>query len=105
MEQIDVKILEREYRLAVNTDDKPQLLEAVKLVDDRMRVIREGGRVTGMDRIAVMAALQLAHELVTNKVSGGGAAAPSAPSNDMLKRLQRMNAELDQELKRQESLF
>ncbi len=103
MEQIDVKILEREYRLAVNTDDKPQLLEAVKLVDDRMRVIREGGRVTGMDRIAVMAALQLAHELVTMRASGGSA--PSSGSPDILKKLQRMNAELDQELKRQESLF
>jgi cell division protein ZapA len=104
MEQIDVKILDREYRLAVNVDDKPQLLDAVKLVDDRMRVIREGGRVTGMDRIAVMAALQLAHELVTVKVNGG-AAPGAAPTSDMLKRIQRINAELDQELKRQESLF
>jgi cell division protein ZapA len=103
MEQIDVKILDREYRLAVNTDDKPQLLEAVKLVDDRMRIIREGGRVTGLERIAVMAALQLAHELVTTKANGGGGS--TGQGQDMLKRLQRMNAELDQELKRQESLF
>jgi cell division protein ZapA len=100
MEQIDVKILDREYRLAVNTDDKPQLLEAVKVVDDRMRVIRDGGRVSGLDRIAVMAALQLAHELVSSKGQSSGQG-----SAEIMRKLQKMNAELDLELKRQESLF
>ena len=103
-EQIDVKILDRDYRLAVGTDDKPQLLEAVKLVDDRMRAIKDGGRVAGMDRVAVMAALQLAHELISAQgaaPSGGS----SAPSGDIMRKLQRMNAELDEELKRQENLF
>jgi cell division protein ZapA len=100
MEQIDVKILEREYRLAVNPDDKPQLLDAVRLVDDRMRSIRDGGRVSGLDRIAVMAALQLAHELV----SARGLNAPQA-GGEMLRKIQKLNKELDEELKRQESLF
>jgi cell division protein ZapA len=100
MEQIDVKILERDYRLAVSTEDKPQLLDAVKLVDDRMKVIRDGGRVSGMDRIAVMAALQLAHELISAKTSG-----PSSVAPELLRRVQKMNADLDEEIKRQESLF
>jgi cell division protein ZapA len=101
MEQIDVKILDRDYRLAVNADDKPQLLQAVQLVDDRMRIIRDGGRVAGLDRIAVMAALQLAHELVLSTQQGGS----SAPSGELLRKLKKMNADLEIELKKQESLF
>ena len=103
-EQIDVKILDRDYRLAVGTDDKPQLLEAVKLVDDRMRAIKDGGRVAGMDRVAVMAALQLAHELISAQTAGGGSNA-AAPTTEIMRKLQRMNIELDDELKRQENLF
>ena len=103
-EQIDVKILDRDYRLAVGTDDKPQLLEAVKLVDDRMRAIKDGGRVAGMDRVAVMAALQLAHELISAQ-SAAPSGGSGAPTGDIMRKLQRMNAELDEELKRQENLF
>lgn len=104
MEQIDVKILDRDYRLAVNSEDQPQLLEAVKLVDGRMRVIRDGGRVAGNDRIAVMAALQLAHELLSAK--GMQDPEPSGLMNaQAVKRIQKMTAELDAEIKRQESLF
>ena len=73
MEQIDVKILDRDYRLAVSGETKPQLLEAVQIVDEKMRAIREAGRISGIDRIAVMAALQLAHELLGAQSAGGGA--------------------------------
>ncbi len=112
MEQIDVKIMERDYRLAVNSDDKPQLLQAVSLVDARMRAIREAGRVSGQDRIAVMAALQLAHELLTARSEPAASTIPAAMANtstvassEILRRLKRMNSELDAELRRQESLF
>jgi cell division protein ZapA len=64
MEQIDVKILDRDYRLAVSGESKPQLLDAVQRVDEKMRAIRVAGRSSGVDRIAVLAALQLAHELL-----------------------------------------
>ena len=70
MEQIDVRILGREYRLAVPSEDKPRVLEAVRLVDEKMRAVRDAGRVGGFDRIAVMAALQLAHELMGVDTAG-----------------------------------
>lgn len=100
MEQIDVKILDRDYRLTVSGDTKPQLIEAVQMVDEKMRAIREAGRISGVDRIAVMAALQLAHELL-------GAQSPAAgtPKAEILGKIRKMREELDSELARQESLF
>jgi cell division protein ZapA len=98
MEQIDVKILDRDYRLAVPSEEKDKLIDAVRVVDEKMRSIRDAGRVAGVDRIAVMAALQLAHELL-------GADAATAPAAEASRRIRRMTEELDAELKRQESLF
>lgn len=101
MEQIEVKILDRDYRLAVSAEEKTKLLDAVRVVDEKMRSIRDAGRVGGLDRIAVMAALQLAHELLGAR----GGAVGAAPAGDVMKRIRRMTEELDEEIKRQESLF
>jgi cell division protein ZapA len=95
MAQIDVRILDRDYKLSVSDDDRTRLLEAVAVVDEKMRAIRDAGKVAGLDRIAVMAALQLAHELLG---AGGG-------TGDAIRRIRRMSEELDAEIKRQESLF
>jgi cell division protein ZapA len=100
MAQIDVKILDREFRLAVADEDKPRLLEAVRMVDDKMRSVRDAGRISGIDRIAVMAALQLAHELL-----GSDSSAVGPKSAEMMTRIRKMTDELDAEIKRQESLF
>ena len=58
MEQIDVRILDKDYRLIVAAEDKPRLIEAAALVDEKMRSVRDDSRVTQLDRIAVGAALQ-----------------------------------------------
>lgn len=100
MQQIDVKILDRDYKLAVDEADKPRLVNAAKMVDEKMRSIRDAGRINGVDRIAVMAALQLAHELLTSSGS-----APTAVSGEVIKRIKKMTEDLDAEFKRQESLF
>jgi cell division protein ZapA len=100
MEQIDVRILDRDYKLAVSAEEKAQLLEAVAIVDEKMRSIRDSGRVAGLERIAVMAALQIANELL-GATKGSGV----SPSTEMLKRIRKMSDDLDQEIKRQESLF
>jgi cell division protein ZapA len=98
--QIDVRILDRDYKLAVTEDDKTRLLEAVSVVDEKMRAIRDAGKISGLDRIAVMAALQLAHELLGAAGAGAGTA-----SGEVMRRIRRMSEELDAEIKRQESLF
>ena len=65
--QIDVMILGREYRVACGAGEQESLLRAVAHLDARMREIRDAGKVAGMDRIAVMAALNIAHELLQLK--------------------------------------
>ncbi len=101
MQQIDVKILDRDYKLAVDEADKPRLVDAARVVDEKMRSIRDAGRVNGVDRIAVMAALQLAHELLSKPAEG----AQTPVSGEVLKRIRKMTEDLDAEFKRQESLF
>lgn len=98
MEQIDVKILDKDYRLAVSAEDKPRLVEAAALVDEKMRLVRDAGRISGLDRIAVMAALQLANELLGASEKGEG-------SIDAVRRIRRMSDAIEAELVRQERLF
>ena len=66
-----------------------------------MRGIRDSGKVAGMDRIAVLTALQIANELVTMSASSG----KDAGGADNLKRIRKLNHQLEEELKRQEDLF
>tara|TARA_Y100001935_G_scaffold255579_1_gene269659 strand:+ start:5955 stop:6266 length:312 start_codon:yes stop_codon:yes gene_type:complete len=61
-----VKILNKEYRIACKLEHEEELLKAARLLDARMKEIRNSGKVIGTDRIAVMAALNLAHELISD---------------------------------------
>ena len=111
MEQIEAKILGRDYTLAVDSSDKGRLLDAVRLVDERMQAIRDAGRIAGVDRIAVMAALQIAHDLLGSHAESGTAAASAGPAAsaavtpETLRRIRKLTADIDAELERQDSLF
>jgi len=61
---VTVRILDKEYCVACAPHEREELWESARLVDRRMREMRQSGRVIGPDRIAVMAALNLAHELI-----------------------------------------
>jgi len=61
---ITVRILDKEFRVACTDDERDDLLRAARFLNDRMAEIRNGGKVIGTDRIAVMAALNIAHELL-----------------------------------------
>ena len=98
-EQISLTILDREYRLACTPDDKPVLLQCARLVDEKMRSIRDTGKVLGNDRVAVMAALQIAQEL------HGARAADGAPIVDVRRKLRELNDLADEMLAPQEKLF
>lgn len=105
MEQISVRILDRDYRLAVPAEGKAQLIDAARAVDERMCALRDSGRVVGTDRIAVMAALQLANELVGLRLGAQTPAGQDPAAADAQQRVRRLTAEIDAELRRQESLF
>jgi len=66
---ISVRILDKEYRISCAPDEQADLRESARLLDERMREIRQTGRVLGADRIAAMAALNIAYELAKTKTS------------------------------------
>ena len=60
---VSIKILGKDYRVACSEDEQETLLRSAQELDEQMRKIRDSGTVIGTDRIAVMAALNLTHEL------------------------------------------
>ena len=65
--RISVRIMDREYVVACAYDERSALLDAAEFLNVRMREIRDTGKVVGLDRIAVMVALNLAHEFLKGR--------------------------------------
>jgi cell division protein ZapA len=65
--RVSVRIMEKEYVVACPYDERSALLDAAEFLNVRMREIRDSGKVVGHDRIAVMAALNLAHEFLKGR--------------------------------------
>lgn len=61
---VSVNILDKEYKIACPKGEQKSLIKSAKEVDSRMRAIRKSGKVLNADRISVMVALNLAHELL-----------------------------------------
>jgi cell division protein ZapA len=61
---LSVRILEKEYIVACSPDERTELLDSAEILNKSMREIRDGGKIASLDRIAVMAALNLAHEVL-----------------------------------------
>ncbi len=62
--QVSVRILDKEYQVACPASERTDLLDSAEILNEKMREIRDSGRVVGLDRIAVMAALNMAHDLL-----------------------------------------
>lgn len=62
--RVSVRILEKEYQVACLPEERSELLDSAEFLNGKMRDIRDAGNIVGLDRIAVMAALNLAHELL-----------------------------------------
>lgn len=67
MAQVSVRILEKEYQFACPASERNDLLNAAEFLNAKMRQIRDSGKVVGLDRISVMAALNLANELLKGR--------------------------------------
>lgn len=96
---IEVHLLGRSYRIACEEGEREALLQAVAYLDAKMNEIRQAGKVTGNERIAVMAALNLAHELLSTKLGGG------FDIGQAKRRISAIEARLDATLAQQEKLF
>lgn len=95
---VDVSLFGRQFRLACPPGEEKQLMAAVQLADTKMKELHDSGKVVGTERIALMAALNIAHELVSKK--------PKGPDLAPLKqKVDDMSAAIDQVLNEQEKLF
>ena len=61
---VSVRILEKEYQVSCPANERTDLLDSAEALNAKMREIRDSGKVVGLDRIAVMAALNMAHDLL-----------------------------------------
>jgi cell division protein ZapA len=65
--RVSVRILEKEYSIACPHEERTDLLDSAEYLNNKMREIRDGGKVVGLDRIAVIAALNMANELLKSR--------------------------------------
>jgi cell division protein ZapA len=96
---LDVKILDRELRIACPEEERAELLDAVTYLDKKMREIHETGKIASVERIALMAALNITHELLGMKLGRGVDLA------DFTRRMNAMQVAIDQALAEQDTLF
>jgi len=96
---LDIKLLGKDYRVACPPEERESLQAAVELLDERMGEMATKSKSTG-ERLAVMTALNLAHELLSQKNPGAG-----VDRYDLKRRISAMEARLDEALAQQEKLF
>ena len=96
---LDVTILDRELRIACPEEERQGLLDAVSYLNRKMTEIRDAGKTTNVERIAIMAALNIAHELLSMKVGKG------VDLGDLARRMNSMQTAIDQALAEQDTLF
>ncbi len=96
---IEISILGRGYKIACAEGEREALMEAVAYLDGKMAEIKKAGKVGGTDRIAVMAALNIAHEFLTMKLGNG------FDIGQAKRRISQIEEKLDEALAKQDKLF
>ena len=96
---MEVNILGRSYRVACEDNEREALMQAVAYLDAKMAEIKKVAKVGGAERIAVMAALNITHELLTTRLGGG------FDIGHAKRRISALEAKLDAALAHQDKLF
>ena len=96
---LDVTILDRELRIACPEEERQGLQDAVAYLNRKMTEIRDAGKTTNVERIAIMAALNITHELLSMKIGKG------VDLGDLARRMNSMQTAIDQALAEQDTLF
>jgi cell division protein ZapA len=96
---VDVTIMGREFCVTCPDEEREELLQAVAYLDKKMREIRDSGKVVGAERVAIMAALNITHELLIVRNRGG------FDMEEFKRRIDRMQAALDAAMPEQDKLF
>jgi len=95
---LQITVMGRDFRVACPEEEQESLLEAVDYLNKKMLEIRDAGKVIGLERIAIMAALNIAHEYLTTKVGG-------FDMGEIKRRMTRMETVIDQAMSEQTKLF
>jgi len=90
---IKITILDKEYLVACPPEEETALQASARHLSKKMTEIRRSGKVVGVDRIAVMAGLNIAHEALESGVGGG-----TEKSRAAVNRLQKLNTKIDKVL-------
>jgi cell division protein ZapA len=96
---LGITILDREFHVVCRDDERAGLLEAVAYLDKKMREIRSTGKVSTTERIAIMAAVNISHELLTMRLGTG------FDLGEFKRRINSMQATIDATLAEQDELF
>ena len=96
---LQINIMGREFRVACAEHEQKGLLDAVEYLNGKMQEIRDRGKVIGLERVAIMAALNITHEFLSTKVGG------SFDIAETRRRIQRMETAIDQAMAEQNKLF
>lgn len=96
---VEVTLLGRTYRVACEEGERESLMQAVAYLDGKMNEIRKAGKVIGAERIAVMAALNVAHELLSIRLGTG------FDVGQAKRRISAIESQLDAAIAKQENLF
>ena len=96
---LQISIMGRNFRVACKDEEQSGLLEAVDYLNRRMQDIRDQGKIVGLERIAIMAALNITHEFLGAKVGGDFDMA------GFKRRMASMEAVIDQAMSEQSKLF
>lgn len=95
---LDVTIMGREFRVACAPEEQEKLLAAVDYLDNKMREIRDAGKVIGVERIAIMAALNITNEFLNTRVGGFDV-------GDFKRRMNSLQKQIDEAMADQTDLF
>lgn len=96
---IEVTVLDRTLKIACKEDEKAALLQAVEYLDAKMREIKASSKVSSVERVAIMAALNIVHELLSARQASG------FDSEAFRRRMKTMADAIDQAMSAQEHLF
>jgi len=96
---LEVNVMGREFRVSCTEEERRDLLKAVDYLNVKMREIRDTGKVIGVERIAIMAALNITHEYLSTRMDGG------FDVGEFKRRMLSMQAIIDQAINSQVELF
>lgn len=98
-QELDVEILGREFTVACSEDEREGLMKAIHFLEDRMTSIRDGGNIANVEKVAIMTALYLSHELLS------GESVEPINVGDAKRRMQTMGEQIDAALETQDKLL